>query len=61
MFEPEMPADFVWLDMWSSDETKASDLEIWNSTDLPKRAADMVTCGTDGITGIDFDGVSVRD
>jgi len=61
MFEPEMPADFVWLDMWSSDETKASDLEIWNSTDLPKRAAEMATCGPDGIAGIDFDGVSVRD
>ena len=61
MFEPEMPADFVWLDMWSSDETKASDLEIWNSTDLPKRAAEMATCGPDGIVGIDFDGVSVRD
>ena len=61
MFEPEMPADFVWLDIWSSDETKASDLEIWNSTDLPERAAQMVTCGANGITGIDFDGVSVRD
>ena len=61
MFEPEMPADFVWLDIWSSDETKASDLEIWNSTDLPERAAQMVTCGADGIAGIDFDGVSVRD
>lgn len=59
-FEQEMPSDFVWLDIWSSDEAKASDLEIWNSTDLPGRAAEMVTCG-DGITGIDFDGVSVRD
>ena len=59
-FEPEMPSDFVWLDMWSSDEAKASDLEIWNSTNLPGRAAKMATCG-DGITGIDFDGVSVRD
>ena len=61
MFESEMPSDFVWLDMWSSDETKASDSEIWNSTDLPKRAAEMATCGANGITGIDFDGVSVRD
>ena len=61
MFEPEMPSDFVWLDMWSSDDTKASDSEIWNSTDLPIRAAEMATCGTNGITGIDFDGVSVRD
>jgi hypothetical protein len=46
--------------MWSSDEAKASDLEIWNSTNLPGRAAKMATCG-DGINGIDFDGVSVRD
>ena len=49
------------IQQWSSDETKASDLEIWNSTDLPERAAEMVTCGANGITGIDFDGVSVRD
>jgi hypothetical protein len=61
MFEPEMPSDFVWLDMWSSDETKASDSEIWNSTNLPERAAEMATCGASGIAGIDFDGVSVRD
>jgi hypothetical protein len=60
MFEPEMPSDFIWLDIWSSDETKASDNVIWEATDLPQKAAEMVTCG-DGITGIDFDGVSVRD
>ena len=45
MFESEMPSDFVWLDMWSSNETKESDSEIWNSTDLPERAAEMATCG----------------
>jgi len=56
-----MPSDFIWLDIWSSDEAKASDNVIWEATDLPQKAADMVTCGTEGITGIDFDGVSVRD
>ena len=61
MFEPDMPSDFIWLDIWSSDEAKASDNEIWEATDLPQKAANMVTCGGDGITGIEFDGVSVRD
>lgn len=61
MFEPDMPSDFIWLDIWSSDEAKASDNVIWEATDLPQKAANMVTCGGDGITGIEFDGVSVRD
>ena len=61
MFEPDMPSDFIWLDIWSSDEAKASDNLIWEATDLPQKAAKMVTCGGDGITGIEFDGVSVRD
>ena len=55
MFEPEMPSDFVWLDMWSSDETKASDSEIWNSTNLGK------SCRDGNNSWYRIDGVSVRD
>ena len=61
MFELDMPSDFIWLDIWASDEAKASDNVIWEATDLPQKAANMVTCGGNGITGIEFDGVSVRD
>ena len=56
-----MPSDFIWLDIWSSDEAKASDNVILGGNGLASKSSNMVTCGGDGITGIEFDGVSVRD
>ena len=36
--------DFVWLDLWGSNQDKNSDMEIWQSTDLPDKAESMVAC-----------------
>ena len=55
MFDPDPRPDFVWLDVWPDQAARESDLAIWNSTDLPGRAAEMVTCG-DGLEGVIFDG-----
>ena len=44
-FDPgENGSDFVWLDLWGSDEDKASDMNIWQATNLPEKADEMVTC-----------------
>ena len=39
-----MKSDFVWLDLWGSDADKASDNSIWEATDLPLKADEMVAC-----------------
>ena len=59
MFDPDPQPDFVWLDVWPDQAARESDLAIWNSTDLPGRAAEMVTCG-DGLEGVIFDGKNIR-
>ena len=59
MFDPDPRPDFVWLDVWPDQAARESDLAIWNSTDLPGRAAEMVTCG-DGLEGVIFDGKNIR-
>ena len=44
-FDPgENGSDFVWLDLWGSNEDKASDMAIWQATDLPAKADEMVSC-----------------
>jgi len=44
-FDPGPSApDFVWLDLWGSDEDKNTDMKIWEATDLPARAESMVDC-----------------
>ena len=60
-FVPEESFDVIWLDIWASEEDKASDTAKWKATEFPQRAADMLTCGDNGITGIDFSGIKVRD
>ena len=59
MFDPDPRPDFVWLDIWPTDEARENDLAIWNSTNLPAKAAEMVTCG-ESIDATMFDGVSIR-
>jgi hypothetical protein len=40
----ENGSDFVWLDLWSSNKDKASDMAIWQETDLPAKADEMASC-----------------
>ena len=46
LLEPQFDneIDFVWLDLWGSDADKASDNSIWEATDLPLKADEMVAC-----------------
>ena len=62
MFVPDDPKpDFVWLDLWGSDADKASDTEIWESTDLPAKAQAMVSCNQNqNLEGISFKGTVIR-
>tara|TARA_B100001564_G_scaffold175902_1_gene148018 strand:+ start:134 stop:889 length:756 start_codon:yes stop_codon:yes gene_type:complete len=61
-FEPAEPVpDFVWLDLWGSDEDKASDQAIWQTTDLPSKAQAMVSCNqNNNLEGINFKGTVIR-
>lgn len=61
-FEPADPKpDFVWLDLWGSDEDKASDTAIWEATDLPVKAQAMVSCNQNqNLEGISFKGTQIR-
>jgi ketosteroid isomerase-like protein len=60
MFDDENNPDFLWLDIWANQEDREADLAIWSSTDLPKRAEDMVICNDNGIEAAIFDGRSIR-
>lgn len=61
MFEMEPPYDFIWTDMWPTEEERERDLNFWNSTELPEMAMKMATCGDDGISGLTFDGFVIRE
>lgn len=60
-FEMETPYDFIWTDMWPTEEERETDLDLWNATDLPDMAMNMATCGDSGISGLTFDGVVIRE
>ncbi len=60
MFEPEDPKpDFVWLDLWGSDEDKASDQANFSETSLPAQVEEKFSCLPD-IGGTSFDGQAIR-
>ena len=60
MFEPDEPKpDFVWLDLWGSDEDKASDQVVFSNTDLPSQVDEKFSC-MPSIDGVSFTGVAIR-
>tara|TARA_Y100000748_G_scaffold295344_1_gene286982 strand:- start:49 stop:822 length:774 start_codon:yes stop_codon:yes gene_type:complete len=60
MFEQDEPKpDFVWLDLWGSNEDKASDQAIFANTDLPAQVDEKFSC-MPNIDGVSFDGVAIR-
>jgi hypothetical protein len=48
---PDGP-DFVWLDLWANNQDKESDMQIWQSTDLPSLVESMVDCQEFSNTGV---------
>lgn len=60
MFEPDEPKpDFVWLDLWGSDEDKASDQAMFSNTDLPAQVDEKFSC-MPTIAGTSFNGNAIR-
>ena len=64
MLEPidaseEESSDFIWLDIWASEDQRQSDLEKWANTDLINEATALAKCG-DGLEGFTFDGQVIR-
>ena len=58
-FVPDQESDFVWLDIWPDESSRNSDLEIWGSSDLPKRAEESFACSNE-LQGIAFNGYNIR-
>ena len=60
MFEPDDPKpDFVWLDLWGSDDDKASDQALFTNTDLPAQVDEKFSC-MPSIDGVSFNGNAIR-
>ncbi len=51
--------DFIWLDIWASNEDEKSDRENWSKTDLPKIVEDKFSCMPDD-DGAGFIGTVIR-
>jgi ketosteroid isomerase-like protein len=60
-FASDNPVDFIWVDMWSTEQDRQSDLANWNATTLPEAAMAMASCGGEGISGLTFDGTVIRE
>ena len=59
-FEPANPKpDFVWVDIWASNEDEASDRENWSQTDLPAVVKEKFSC-LPNASGAGFIGTVIR-